>query len=119
MLSDQFPALIERDDVKTLAVHDLALTEIQAMFDATNRVAATHGKTSDEYLNMVTSLNQCLGSLFRVGFGSKSYITRDGNLSLFVQDGDSFVFGMIFHPDHKWDNPPEGYVQPGTWTLHS
>lgn len=114
-----FPALLERDDVKTIAVHDMALDEVRKMFVACEKVAADHGHASDEYRQMVTSLHKCLSALFTVGYGRHTYVTRDGDLSLYIQDGPMFVMGMVFHRNRLWDNPPEGHQQPGTWSLHS
>lgn len=115
----QFTTLVEREDVKTVAYHDLALDEIREMFVACEGVASDHGFDSAEHIDMVRSLHKCLTNLFRVGFGRQAYITRDGNLSLLVQEGESFVFGMVFHRNRAWDNPPEGHYQPGTWSVHS
>jgi hypothetical protein len=108
-----------RDDVKTIAFHDLAMDEIRAMLEHTRKVGEIFGYDNKTYIDEVTSLHNCLSALFRVAWSRNSYVTKDSNLSLYVQEGDVFVFGMIFFRDRTYDNPPEGYVQPGTWSLHS
>lgn len=119
MQDEQFTALLDRNDVKTIAFHDLAQDEIKNMFIACEKVGVDHGVTSREYTEMVRTLHQCLASILgRSGFSRHAYVTKDSDLSLYVQDG-SFVFGMIFHRNREWDNPPEGHQQPGTWSLHS
>lgn len=119
MTTQDFSALLQRTDVKTIAVHDNALTAIHDMLVACEKVAQDHGFGSDVHRPMVESLHKCLNSLFSKGFGNHSYVTKEADLSLYVQDGDTFVYGIVFHRDRKWDNPPAGHQQPGTWSTHS
>lgn len=118
-MSFDITGLIDRDDVKTIAYHDFALETIVNMIDHPAKVAATFGTDSEEYKEELKSLHDCLKALFRTGFSNQAYVTKDGDLSLYINEGGKFVFGMVFHRNRTYDNPPTGRTQPGTWSLHS
>lgn len=99
-----------RDDVSTTQVHDLARDTIRDMTDQCARLAATFGPSHDVTTAAYASLARVLARLFAGGFGPYAYVTRDGVLSLYVQEGSTtdpssraaFVFGVIFHADSRF-----------------
>jgi hypothetical protein len=46
-----------------------------------------------------------------MGFGADTRVSKDGDLSLLVSCASGFVYGVIFHRDHR-TQPPDA-PQPG------
>ena len=112
--------MLDSEEHKTFFISDRAMTVIGDMFTRTREVGEVFGYDSKVYIDMATSLNHCLSQvLTRTGFGRRMTIAKDGELSLFCNEDDAFVFGMVFFRDRTYDNPPAGKPQPGTWSLHS
>lgn len=55
------------------------------------------GESSEEYRKAEESWRHNLSHLFGMFFGSESWISRDGDLSLFTRTSSRFVHGLIFH----------------------
>lgn len=105
------------DSTKAVYVHDAAGETINAMLQHVEKIRQTYGPY-DEYIKANTSLHHALGSLFRLGFARECHVCRDGDLSLVVQEGESFVFGIVFFRDRAYDGTDrEGLA--GEWSLHS
>jgi hypothetical protein len=131
-----FTHLTEREDVKGVWLHDLAADTIRAMFEHCEQMlsyddlyqfivpmdqaelAIFHEKCVEHYHAAVRSLHHCLAQLLRKGFAAEAYVTKDGPLSLYVQEGDVFVFGIIFHRDRSYDDTPFA-GRYGDWSCHS
>jgi hypothetical protein len=109
--------LLDRDDIKAFFISHPAMEVIAAMFTHTQQVATTYGRDSTEHTRHADSLAHCLTAvLTRTGFGNRIVISKDGELSLYCNEDNQFVFGMIFHPDRS---TTDAAVAPGTWSLHS
>lgn len=109
--------LLARDDVKAFFITHDAIAVIDEMVRLTRAVAAHYGTGSTEYTDQVESLLNCLRHIFgRTAFGQRMRITKDGERSLFCNEDDRFVYGMIFFRDKSKDGAE---VVPGTWSLHS
>ncbi|WP_147339714.1 hypothetical protein [Actinomadura spongiicola] len=63
-----------------------------------DRLGAAFGVGSPEYREAVTSWQHGLSRLFAMGLGARTYVTRDGELSLLVRCEPGFVYGIVFHP---------------------
>jgi hypothetical protein len=105
-----------RADVKTVAIHQMAAEAIKAMIAHNAAVGTEYGYHSDEYREQVESFGYCIGQIFVKTFSNHAYVTLDGEMSLFINEGDIFCYGMIFHRNRALDGRP---VVPGTWSLHS
>lgn len=111
--------LLNAEDWKTFYIHDKAMAEIGAMFTRVAQVKERFGAGSEEYQKMVDSLHACLSKVFtRTGFSRHMAITADGPLSLYCNENNAFVFGMVFFRDRAYDDTPDK-PQPGDWSLHS
>lgn len=114
--------LLADPDTKTFFISDKGMATIERMFDRVREVGTTFGYDSEEYRKTSDSLHHCLKTvLTRRGFGNRMSIVTDGPLSLYCNEDDAFVFGMVFHRDRRYDDPPAGRenAQPGEWSLHS
>lgn len=118
-MPNDFKHLADDPEVKVFYIHEKALDTIEAMTLHTAQVRNIFGAESPEYIEEASSLLQVMRQMFSFGFHRAQYVTRDGDLSLYVNEGDIFVFGVIFHRNRKYDNPPAGAVQPGSWSCHS
>jgi len=118
-MANNFADLLTDPDTKVCYIHQKALDTLQAMVNHSKTVGRTFGLQSPEYTAEASSLIAAVGQIFTFGFDRQQHVTRDGELSLLVNEAGAFVFGVVFFPDRKYDNPPEGYVQPGTWSCHS
>ncbi|TDB89140.1 hypothetical protein E1264_09215 [Actinomadura sp. KC216] len=63
-----------------------------------DRLAASFGIDSQEYREAVTTWQHGLSRLFAMGLGARTYVTRDGDLSLLVHCESGFLYGIVFHP---------------------
>lgn len=137
----------EPPDWHKIKVHRMATETIAEMHkrvqDLGIHYGVDHKWTTDAMQSLVWNLSQ----LFGMFFGSESTITKDSDLSLFVQTSSGFVYGMIFHrvyrhcttcgvtqgyetyaiedhrvicgrDKHSWDYGEDQPV-PGTWSFHS
>lgn len=118
-MAEDFTRLLTDPEVKTIHFSDRALETIKAMARHTEQVKACFGGESKVYLDEVESFVRVVSQILSFGFAKNQHVTRDGELSLLVNGGGVFVFGVVFFRDRKYDNPPEGQVQPGTWSCHS
>ena len=117
----QYLQLVEQEDVKALFVHEKAIEAIGRMHDQVALIGRTFGENSQEYRDAAVSLMHCLWSLFRFGWGDQSYVTKergDDGLSLFVQAGPSFVYGIIWFRNRRDDGTSLAGIA-GTWSTHS
>lgn len=93
----------------TLLVSELARETTKRMAEQVKLASAVDIHDPKVVLEMSLSLSTRLADLFDIGFGTRSEISRDGDLSLVVVTERKFVFGMIFHAD--WvDRPQEDDV---------
>lgn len=106
-----------RDDVKAIYVHDRAMETIQAMIAHTEKIKVTFG-LGKEYTTAALSLHHALFSLFRLGFARECLVTKDGDLSLYVQEGTAFVYGIVWFRDRAYDGTDKEGIA-GDWSLHS
>jgi hypothetical protein len=109
--------LLARDDVKAFFITHDAITVIDEMFRLTRAVANRYGAESKEYTDQIETLSGCLRHIFgRPGLGRRMFITKEGERSLFCNEDNALVFGMIFFRDRSKDGAE---IVPGTWSLHS
>lgn len=108
--------LTSREDTRSIVVHDLAAETIKNMFAQCEKIKDTFG-VGEEYAKAVTSLHHVLGALLRKGWGNAAYVTKEDDLSLYVQE-DGFVFGVIFFRDRKYDGTDKERIA-GEWSTHS
>jgi hypothetical protein len=108
-----------------------------------------YGQGSDIYREALTSWHQCVTGLFTMNMGADTRITVDGTLSLLVSCANGYVYGVIFHGQHRRctidgcqttirddgttypatpsttddhehrPSYPLGAPQPGRWSVHS
>ncbi len=80
-----------------LTVGRSAVDTIAACNDHVEKLLAAYGPRHDYYLHAEQSLRRQLSKMFSMFFGGATTVSRDGELSLFISTGSSFVYGMIFH----------------------
>ena len=120
MTTERFDELRTREDVRTLYIHEQAGLTITRMLERCELIKNTWG-TGEEFTKAVTSLHHCLAALLRTGFSNEAYITKENDdigLSLYVQEGEAFVFGIVWFRNRSYDNTPLSGIS-GEWSTHS
>ncbi len=116
MTDTVFASAREQEDVKALYLHDKAGETIRAMFEHVEQIHTLCGER--EYRKAVSSLHHCLANMLRRSWSNEAMVTKDGNLGLLVQEGDRFVFGIVWFRDRSKDGTALEGV-PGEWSCHS
>jgi hypothetical protein len=62
------------------------------------RLGAYFGTNSHQYRDATCSWQRSLSTLFSMGLGAASTVSRDGPLSLLVRTSGGYTYGIIFHP---------------------
>ena len=122
MTTKTFDRLRTQEDVRTLYIHQLAADAIKSMFGQCQKIKVAFG-VGEEYGKAVLSLHHCLAALLGRGFSTEAYVTKENEfngagLSLFVQEGDAFVFGIVWFRDRSYDDTPKAGIA-GEWSTHS
>lgn len=117
-----FEDLRTRDDVRTLYIHDQAGETMRRMFAQVEKIKETFGPHA-EYERAVTTLHQCLANLLRIGFSREAYVTKEldydkNGLTLYIQEGDVFVFGIVWFRERMYDDTDRAGIA-GSWSCHS
>jgi hypothetical protein len=91
------PRVDRRPDLLNLAVSRDAVDVIAAATRHVQALAAHYGPASHEHLTAISSWATALSRLLSLGFGADTRVHRDGTLSLLVNTGSGFTYGLIFH----------------------
>jgi hypothetical protein len=84
-------------DTHTLHVNKRAVDTIVKMGNHVQELALYFGPEHNYTTDASLSLNNNLTKMFSTFFGGDTHVTRDSELSLFVQSKSGFVYGLIFH----------------------
>jgi hypothetical protein len=95
------PRVDYRPQVHTLQVSREAIDAIAAADAHIHALGTWYGRDSHIYLDALGSWHRNLSHLFTLGFGAHTRVSRDGELSLFVQTACGLVYGVIFHGAHR------------------
>lgn len=83
---------------KTVRYSEDAITTMSAMRDHVLKLRAHYGPASTQYTEAAERLAHVLHTITLPGFGDQAVVTKDGPLSLFVNEGNgSYVYGVIWH----------------------
>jgi hypothetical protein len=83
---------------KTIIYHESAITTISAMHHHVHLLRAHYGPRSKEYTEASERLAHVLHSIVMAGFSDYAEVTKDGDLSLFVNEGrGTYVYGVVWH----------------------
>jgi hypothetical protein len=91
------PRTDRRPDLLELHITREAVDVIAAGTAHVQALASCYGQASEQHLQASTSWVAALSRLLSMGFGADTRVRRDGNLSLLVNTGSGFTFGLIFH----------------------
>lgn len=86
-----------RPDVHEMHVTKQAVDVILACNERVTAIGQFYGYDSDRYRKAEQSWRRNLSHLFNMFFGGESWISRDGELSLYTRTSSGFVHGLIFH----------------------
>ena len=95
------PRVDYRPQVHTLEVSLEAIDAIDAADAHLHELGTWYGRDSDTYLDALESWHRHLSHLFALGFGAHTRVSRDGQLSLFVQTACGLVYAVIFHGEYR------------------
>lgn len=88
--------------MKTVIYHDSAIETMSAMHEHVLKLRSYFGSTSSRYTEAAERLAHVLRSISLQGFGDHAEVTKDGDLSLFVNEGrGSYVYGIIWHGERR------------------
>jgi hypothetical protein len=91
------PRVDRRPDLLNLSVSRDAVDVITAATTHIQALAAHYGPASPQHLTAISSWVTALSRLLSLGFGADTRVHRDGTLSLLVNTGSGFTYGLIFH----------------------
>ncbi|WP_203706117.1 hypothetical protein [Asanoa iriomotensis] len=91
------PRTDRRPDLLHLHVSRDAVDVIAAAARHVQALATHYGPASPEHLTASSSWLGGLSRLLSLGFGADTRVHHDGHLSLLVNTGSGFTFGLIFH----------------------
>jgi hypothetical protein len=95
------PRVDRRPDLLNLSVSRDAVDVIAAATRHVQALAAYYGPASPQHLTAITSWANALSRLLSLGFGADTRVHRDGVLSLLVNTGSGFTYGLIFHGETR------------------
>ena len=95
------PRVDYRPEVHILEVSREAIDAIDAADAHIHALGTWYGRDSDTYLDALESWHRHLSHLFALGFGAHTRVSRDGDLSLFVQTACGLVYAVIFHRQYR------------------
>lgn len=93
-------------DTHTLSVNKRAVDTIVSMGEHVAKLGAYFGPAHKYTVDASLSLNKNITQMFSMFFGGETHVTRDGELSLFVQTKTGFVYGLIFHGHRRMCTVP-------------
>lgn len=83
---------------KTVVYRESALPTISAMYEHVYELKSHYGAQSAEHLEAAERLAHVMHTIVMAGFADRAEVTRDGDLSLFVNEGSgTYVYGVIWH----------------------
>jgi hypothetical protein len=83
---------------KTVVYTESAIETISAMYGHVYKLRQHYGPGSKEYTEASERLAHVMHSVVMTGFGDHATVSKDGDLSLFVNEGHgSYVYGIIWH----------------------
>ena len=91
------PHVDRRPDLLNLSVSRDAVDVIAAATHHIQALAAHYGPASPQHLTAISSWMTALSRLLSLDFGADTRVHRDGTLSLLVNTGSGFTYGLIFH----------------------
>ena len=97
----QLPRVDYRPEVHTLEVSREAIDAIDAADTHIHALGEFYGRDSDTYLDALESWHRHLSHLYALGFGAHTRVSRDGDLSLFVDTACGLVYAVIFHGQQR------------------
>jgi hypothetical protein len=83
---------------KTVVYTESAITTIGAMNNHVHKLRAHYGPGSSEHTEAAERLAHVMHTIIMAGFSNHAVVSKDGDLSLFVNEGaGSYVYGIIWH----------------------
>jgi len=126
------PRTDRRPDLLHLCISRDAVDVIAAASQHVQALATHYGPGSPEHLKASSSWLAALSGLLSMSLGADTRVHRDGPLSLLVNTGSGFTYGLIFHgaTHARWSTAvladhihqpsfPLDAPRPGSWSFHS
>lgn len=83
---------------KTVVYSESAIATISAMNNHVHLLRSHYGPSSSEHTEAAERLAHVMHTIIMAGFSNQATVSKDGDLSLFVNEGNgTYVYGIIWH----------------------